>query len=55
MTKYGTALRLGLSVIKVACGVGRLVGLPIPTASDAKNFLPDAKDKDPRHGAVSSA
>jgi hypothetical protein len=45
VTKYGPALRLGLSVLKVACGVGRLMGLPIPTASDARNLLSDVKGK----------
>jgi hypothetical protein len=43
VTKYGPALRLGLSVLKVACGIGRLMGLPIPTASDAKKLLSDVK------------
>jgi hypothetical protein len=28
VTKYGPALQMGLTVIKVACGVGRLAGDP---------------------------
>jgi hypothetical protein len=35
-TKWGPALRVGLQVLKVACGVGRLAGLPIPQAADVK-------------------
>ena len=45
VTKYGPALRLGLSVLKIACAVGWLMELLIPTASDAKNFLSDVKAK----------
>jgi hypothetical protein len=43
VTKYGPALRLGLSVLKVACGVGRLMGLPIPTINDAAEGVDGAK------------
>ena len=32
---------MGLTVIKVACGVGRLAGLPIPTADGVKGKISD--------------
>jgi hypothetical protein len=32
---------MGLTVIKVACGVGRLAGLPIPTADGVRGKIAD--------------
>jgi hypothetical protein len=32
--KYGPAIRISLTVLKAACGVGRLAGLPIPNIND---------------------
>jgi hypothetical protein len=41
--KYGPALLFSLNVLKVACGLGRLAGLPLPVLSDvvgtAKEFI----------------
>jgi hypothetical protein len=34
LIKYGPALRIGLSFLKVACVAGRLSGLPIPNIND---------------------
>eukprot|EP01050_Picozoa_sp_SAG11_P004984 SAG11_NODE_334_length_10569_cov_9.662082_5_plen_62_part_00 len=34
-------MQVGLSVLKVASGVGRLSGLPIPTLDDVKDQVSD--------------
>jgi hypothetical protein len=43
--KYGPALLMGLRVLKIACALGRLAGLPLPVLSavpsEVQNFISD--------------